>query len=121
MKLVITEEEKNNILNRYSDNIDEKIYNFLIRRSRITKRNVSWGGNEPFIVTEVVFDGLPGYGFTTFKTKKQIVNNIYNMLEENGIIDLDRYEMEMRDFQQASQNIIRSIRKFVDFVLEFSK
>ena len=115
-KLLIENEEKENILNQY-ENIDKKLFNPLLRRLEIEKRKLggNWGDIEPLEVTEYTFEGYPGYGFTSYDSKKTMENKIIKMLIENDTIDYI-YDMDERDPKRVK--IVKTIRNFLNFILE---
>lgn len=115
-KLLIENEEKENILNQY-ENIDKKLFNPLLRRLKIEKRKLggNWGDIEPLEVTEYTFEGYPGYGFTSYDSKKTMENKIIKMLIENDTIDYI-YDMDERDPKRVK--IVKTIRNFLNFILQ---
>ena len=119
MRNLITENEKQNISSQY-DEIDRNLFNFLIRRIKIEKRKLggNWGDIEPLEVTEYTFEGYPGFGFTSYDSKKSMENKINKMLFENDMIDYI-YDMDERDSQRIK--IVKTIRKFLNFILKDKK
>jgi GTP-binding protein EngB required for normal cell division len=100
------------------DEIDKKLYNFLLRRIRINERNI--GGytddDNPIKVKEYSFEDLPGYGFTSYNSKKDIETKILNMMWENDIIKTHPYyDLNKRD--QERVRIIKTIRHFLNHTL----
>jgi hypothetical protein len=117
-KLIISEEEKQDITNQY-ENIDRRLLNFLIRRVE-TKENYigkQFKDFEPLKVTEYVFKDLPGYGFTSFNSKKEMERAIINMLYENDFIGEEIYDIK-NVLDTDRQKVIKTIRKFLNFILE---
>lgn len=114
-RLLIEDGEKKDILSQHEE-IDPNILNFLIRRIKSIERELggNWGDIEPLKVTEYRFEGLPGYGFTSYDSKKIIEGKIIEMLYENDITDYI-YEMDVHDPER--KKIIKTIRKFLNFVL----
>ena len=88
MRIIVNENEKVGISTQY-DEIDRNLFNFLIRRIKIEKRKLggNWGDIEPLEVTEYTFEGHPGFGFTSYDSKKTMENKIIKMLFENDMID----------------------------------
>jgi hypothetical protein len=113
--LLIEDGEKKDILSQH-DEIDQKIYNFLIRRIKVVKKdlNRNWADMEPLKVIEYSFEGLPGYGFTDYVPKKRMESKIIEMLYEQDIIGF-LYDMNENDPER--KKIIKTIRKFLNFVL----
>ena len=117
MKIILNEEEKNQISSQHEE-IDSRIFNFLMRRIKKEKRKLGgeFGGFKPFEITEYTFEGLPGYGFTNLvSSKKDIQDRIFDMLYENDVIDYWPYDLNERDPQRVK--LVKTIRKFINFIL----
>jgi hypothetical protein len=119
MKLILNENEKNEISSQHEE-IDSRLFNFLLRRVQRNEKNLvgDFGNIDqlPLTIVEYTFDELPGYGFSSFmESKGQIEYYIINMLFENDIIDFYPYELDQRDPKRVK--IIKTIRKFVNFIL----
>jgi hypothetical protein len=112
---LLIEDDKNDILNQHED-IDHKLFNFLLRRIKIEKKDLGtdWFGNRRIIVNEYRFDGLPGYGFNSYDSKRGMESKIIEMLYENDITD---YIYDMNEQNPERQKIIKTIRKFLNFIL----
>jgi hypothetical protein len=111
-KILITEDEKNNISNQHSE-IDSKLMNFLLRRVEKKERNV--GDDEhPINVIEISFRELPGYGFNNFINRKEMERNVIEMLYENDTID-NIFELEETNPKRVK--IIKTIRAFLNFIM----
>jgi hypothetical protein len=101
------------------DEIDKKLYNFLIRR--LKKETIQMGGSdygfdfEPISFDSYTFEGLSGWGFNTYKSKKYIEKQIIDMLWEYDIIDSHPYELDERDPKRVK--IIKTIRHFLNHIL----
>ena len=109
MKIVLNEEEKNQISSQHEE-IDSRLFNFLIRR---IKKEIY---DNPLEVTNYTFEGLPGYGFTNLvSSKKDIQDRIFDMLYENDIIDYWPYDLNERDSKRVK--LVKTIRKFINFIL----
>jgi len=117
MKRIILSEEETNDIKSQHDDIDRKLMNFLLRRYKVEEKKVDdgWKDVEPLIVTEYTFEGLPGYGFNTFASKKEIEKKIIEMLHENDILDNWTYDLDQQDPKRVKT--IKTIRKFLDFIL----
>jgi hypothetical protein len=116
-RIILSEEEKDNIKSQHDD-IDKKLMNFLLRRNRINQRKF---GNDEFYdnileITEYTFEGLPGYGFNSFASKKEMEKKLIDMLYENDIIDYWPYDLDQQDPKRVKT--IKTIRKFLDFILQ---
>jgi hypothetical protein len=113
-KILITEEEKNEISNSYDD-IDRKLMTFLLRRAEKKERQI--GDDEyPLKVIEVSFIDLPGYGFNSFSNRKDMERNIINMLYENDIVGDEVYDFK-NELDTNRQKIVKTIRAFLNFIL----
>jgi hypothetical protein len=117
MKRIILSEEETNDIKSQHDDIDRKLMNFLLRRYKVEEKKVDdgWDDVKPLIVTVYTFEGLPGYGFNTFASKKEIEKKIIEMLHENDILDNCTYDLDQQD--PIRVNTIKTIRKFLDFIL----
>jgi len=116
MKIKLNENEKDQISSQHEE-IDSSLFNFLIRRIKTKEKKLGadWGKVEPLIVIEYTFEGLPGWGFNQFRTKKEMESDILNMLWENEIIDIYPYDLDERNPQRVK--IVKTIRKFLNFIL----
>jgi hypothetical protein len=116
---LLIEDDKNDILNQHED-IDHKLFNFLLRRIKIIERELggNWEDTEPLKVKEYRFEGLPGYGFTGYMSKKDMEKSIITMLYENDIKDYI-YDMDERNPERVK--IVKTIRKFLNFMLSDQK
>jgi len=95
------------------EGIDKKLLNFLMRRIKITKRDLGNFG-DPMIVTLYSFEGYPGYGFTSYESKKNMEKKIIEFLYEHDITDY-LYDMDERDTKRIV--IIKTIRHFLNHIL----
>jgi hypothetical protein len=112
-KFFITEGEKTEISNKHEE-IDRKILNFLLRRGNVTEKQI--GDDEhPIKFSEVRFEGLPGFGFSTFNNRKDMEKSIIEMLEEKEVINLGEFNPNVLDTDR--QKIIKTIRYFLNFIL----
>jgi hypothetical protein len=121
MKITLNENEKDQISSQYEE-INSRLFNFLLRRVKIKERNL--GGDygdevESLIVIEYTFQEYPGWGFNSFDTKKKIESSIIDMLWENDVIDFYPYDLDERDPKRVK--IIKTIRKFLNFMLSGKK
>jgi hypothetical protein len=115
-RLLIEDGEKKDILSQHDD-IDPKIFNFLMRRIKIIERELgsnNWEDTEPLKVKEYRFEGFPGYGFTGYMSKKDMEKSIIIMLYENDVTD---YIYDMNENDPERKKIIKTIRKFLNFIL----
>jgi hypothetical protein len=120
MRILINEDEKNQISSQHEE-IDSRLFNFLIRRITIVEKNI--GGyiddSNPMKIKEYSFESLPGYGFNTFHTKREMERFIVDMLWEEGIINIYPYSKNEQDPERVK--IMKTIRKFLNFVLSETK
>jgi hypothetical protein len=114
-RLLIEDDEKKDILSQHDD-IDQKILNFLIRRIKVEEKDLGtdWFDKKQLKVTEYSFDGLPGYGFNSYVSKKRMETKILDMLYHQDMIGY-LYGMDENDPER--KKIIKTIRKFLNFVL----
>lgn len=112
-RIILSEDEKDNLSTQH-DEIDRKILNFLLRRVNVTDKKI--GDDEyPINFKEVRFESLPGFGFTTFISRKDMEKSIIEMLEEKEVINLGEYNPNVLDTNR--QKIIKTIRYFLNFIL----
>jgi hypothetical protein len=115
MKRILLSEEETNDIKAQHDDIDRKLMNFLLRRHKIEEIKIGDFDDNPLIVTEYRFEGLPGYGFNSWASKKEMEKKIIEMLHENDILDNWTYDLDQQDPKRIK--IIKTIRKFLDFIL----
>jgi hypothetical protein len=113
-KILITEDETNNISDQHSE-IDRKLMTFLLRRVEKKERQI--GDDEyAFTIIEISFSDLPGYGFNTFSSRKDMERNMINMLYENDVIGDEVYDFK-NELDTNRQKIVKTIRAFLNFIL----
>jgi hypothetical protein len=122
MKIIINENEKDQISSQYEE-IDLSLFNFLVRRIKVEKKDLGtdWLGDKPLRVTEYRFDGFPGYGFNSFSSKKDMEFKIVEMLIEETEFVGDWYYGPQNVNNPERQKFIKTIRKFLNFVLSEQK
>ena len=122
MKIKITENEKDQISSQYEE-IDLSLFNFLLRRIQVIEKDLGtdWFGNKPLRVTEYRFDGFPGYGFNSFSSKKDMEFKIVEMLIEETEFVGDWYYGPQNVNNPERQKFIKTIRKFLNFILTDQK
>ena len=106
-RLLIEDDEKKDILSQHDD-IDQKILNFLIRRIKVEEKDLGtdWFDKKQLKVTEYSFDGLPGYGFNSYVSKKRM---------ETKILDMDSYPEWLTTRFEVVNNTLIYPSKSVDF------
>ena len=111
---------ENEQISSQHEDIDSKLFYFLIRRLTVIERKLGDGshGMEPLKVKEYKFDGFPGYGFNGYMSKKDMEKSIITMLYENDIKDYI-YDMDERDPNRVK--IVKTVRKFLNFMLSDQK
>jgi len=114
-KILITEDETNNISDQHSE-IDRKLMTFLLRRVEKKERKIGYGDEYSFTIIEISFSDLPGYGFNTFSNRKDMERNIINMLYENDIVGDEVYDFK-NELDTNRQKIVKTIRSFLNFIL----
>jgi len=119
MKLNISENEKDQISSQHEE-IDPKIFNFLIRRITVIERILGFDDN-PIKVIEYRFDGFPEHGFHSFVNKKIMERKIIELLWEADMIGFDIYDQPTNKLSLEAQKIKKTIRKFLNFILENKK
>lgn len=122
MRIKLTENEKDQISSKHEE-IDSNLFNFLVRRIKVEEKDLGtdWLGNRPLRVTEYKFEGFPGYGFNSFSSKKDMEYKICEMLIEETEFVGDWYYGSQNVNSPERQKFIKTIRKFLNFVLSEQK
>ena len=122
MRIKLTENEKDQISSKHEE-IDSGLFNFLLRRIQVIEKDLGtdWFGNKPLRVTEYRFNGFPGYGFNSFLSKKDMEYKICEMLIEETEFVGDWYYGPQNVNNPERQKFIKTIRKFLNFVLSEQK
>lgn len=120
MKIIINENEKGQISSKHEE-FDPNILFFLMRRIKVEEKKLNWSNfeteEEPLKVIEYTFEGFPGYGFNSYRTKKEMINNILSLLvEKTDLISDDFFELPNQNPEK--QKVIKTIRKFLNNVLK---
>ena len=99
------------ILKEETEEIDQKVMNFLLRRHHKKEINL-----DTFKFKTIYFkvDG-DYYSISDFDNKKRQVRVILNMLEENNIIQLENNFAN--EYDPYRQKIVRTIKKFLSEVM----
>lgn len=122
MKIIINENEKDQISSQHEE-IDRSLFNFLLRRLRKNKRNL--GGDfedfEPLSVTEYTFEGFIGFGFNSFNNKKEMESKTIEMLIEETDLVGEWFFGPNNVNNPERQKFIKTIRKFLNFILSDQK
>jgi hypothetical protein len=96
------------ILKEETEEIDQNVMNFLLRRYEINEVNI----DDNIKYKEIYFKvGDEYYGVSMWDNKKRQVRVILNMLNENNVIDpVNNFENENDPYRQK---IVRTIKKFL--------
>ena len=100
------------ILKEETEEIDQNVLNFLLRRYKI--KELDLGENLKFknLYLEV---GGDYYQISTWRSKKSNILEILNMLEENNVIEpVDNFSNENDPYRQK---IVRTIKRFLNQVM----
>ncbi len=96
------------ILKEETEEIDQKVMNFLLRRYKINEVNI----DDRIKFKELYFTvGDDHYGVSMWDNKKRQVRVILNMLIDNNVIEpVDNFSNENDPYRQK---IVRTIKKFL--------
>ena len=104
------------ILKEETQDLDMGVLNFLRRRYKVKDVRIGDEDDEtPIILKVIEFEGTD-YSFTTFRSKKDMTQKIYNMLEDHEVIKLGEYNPNV--FDANKQKVIRAIRVFLNEILK---
>jgi len=97
-----------NILKEESEEIDQRVYNFLRRRYEVNEINI----DDNIKFKEIYFKiGDEYYGVSMWDNKKRQVRLILNMLVENNVTEpMIIYTNENDPYRQK---VVRTIKKFL--------
>jgi hypothetical protein len=98
-----------NILKEESEEIDQRVYNFLRRRYEVNEINI----DDNIKFKEIYFKLDDDYylGISLFDNKKKQIRTILNMLVNNNVIEpVDNFSNENDPYRQK---IVRTIKKFL--------
>ena len=98
-----------NILKEESEEIDQRVYNFLRRRYEVNEINI----DDNIKFKEIYFKLDDDYylGISLFDNKKKQKRTILNMLVNNNVIEhVDNFSNENDPYRQK---IVRTIKKFL--------
>jgi hypothetical protein len=122
-RIFLTEEEKDDISKKHDD-IDRKLMNFLLRRYSVKEKTLPKtpffdpddDDLPPISWTEVNFVDFPGYGLSSYMSRKDMEWRLLNMLEEAEKLNTDDFRGN-RGFDADRQKKMKTIRTFLNFVL----
>jgi hypothetical protein len=98
-----------NILKEESEEIDQRVYNFLRRRYEVNEINI----DDNIKFKEIYFKLDDDYylGISLFDNKKKQIRTILNMLVNNNVIEpVDNFSNENDPYRQK---VVRTIKKFL--------
>jgi hypothetical protein len=97
-----------NILKEETEEIDQKVFNFLRRRYKINEVNI----DDRIKFKEMYFKVDDDYyGISMWDSKKKQIRIILNMLQENNVIEpINNFSNENDPYRQK---IVRTIKKFL--------
>ena len=122
-RIFLTEEEKDDLSKKHED-IDRKIYNFLLRRYTVEEKTLPkssfFDPDEddlpPLSWTEVYFVDFPRYGLSSYMSRKDMEWMLLNMLEYAKKLNTDDFRGN-QGFDANRQKTMKTIRTFLNFVL----
>jgi hypothetical protein len=96
------------ILKEETEEIDQNVMNFLLRRHKVNEINI----DDRIKFKELYFKvGDDYYGVSMWDSKKRQIRKILNMLEENNVIEpINNFANENDPYRQK---VIRTIKKFL--------
>jgi transcription initiation factor IIE alpha subunit len=96
------------ILKEETEEIDQNVMNFLLRRYEINEINI----DDRIKFKELYFKvGGDYYGVSMWDSKKRQIRKILNMLEENNVIEpINNFANENDPYRQK---VVRTIKKFL--------
>jgi len=100
------------VLKEETEEIDQKVMNFLLRRYEINEVNI----DDNIKFKEIYFKvGDEYYGVSMWDNKKRQVRVILNMLDENNVIELTHNFAN--EYDPYRQKVVRTIKKFLSEVM----
>jgi hypothetical protein len=101
-----------NILKEETEEIDQKVMSFLLRRYKINEINI----DDRIKFKEIYFKvGDDYYGISMWDSKKRQVRLILNMLEENNVTEpINNFANENDPYRQK---VVRTIKKFLSEIM----
>ena len=102
-----------NILKEETEEIDQNVMNFLLRRYKVNEVNI----DDRIKFKELYFKADDDYylGISIFDSKKKQIRLIIDMLENNNVIEpIDNFSNENDPYRQK---VVRTIKKFLSQVM----
>ena len=101
------------ILKEETEEIDQNVMNFLLRRYKVNEVNI----DDRIKFKEVYFKAGDDYylGISMFDSKKKQIRLIIDMLENNNVIEpINNFANENDPYRQK---VVRTIKRFLDEVM----
>jgi hypothetical protein len=101
------------IIKEETEEIDQKVMNFLVRRHKVNEVNI----DDRIKFKEVYFKVDDDYylGISMFDNKKKQIRLIIDMLENNNITEpIDNFSNENDPYRQK---VVRTIKKFLSEIM----
>ena len=101
------------ILKEETEDIDQKVMNFLVRRYEVKEINI----DDNIRLKRIHFKVDDDYylGISIFDSKKKQIRLIIDMLENNNVIEpIDNFSNENDPYRQK---VVRTIKKFLSQVM----
>ena len=103
------------ILKEETEEIDQKIMNFLMRKYKVEE--INFGDEEKPIIFKTIFFDVNGetYTISTFQNKITQVQQIFDMLIGSNVIE--PIELYGKSNDPYRQKVIRAIKTFINRVM----
>lgn len=103
------------ILKEETEEIDQKVMNFLLRRYKVEEKNL--GDEEESITFKIITFNLEGefYSVSNFQNKITQVQQIFDMLIDGNVIE--PIELYGKSLDPYRQKVIRTIKRFLNQVM----
>ena len=103
------------ILKEETEEIDQKVRNFLLRRYKVEEKNL--GDEEEPITFKIITFNLKGeiYSVSNFQNKITQVQQIFDMLIHGNVIE--PIELYGKSLDPYRQKVIRTIKKFLSEIM----
>jgi tRNA uridine 5-carbamoylmethylation protein Kti12 len=103
------------ILKEETEEIDQKVMNFLMRRYEVEKKDIGWE-DHPIIIKTINFNiNNERFGISNFQNKITQVQQIFDMLIDSNVIE--PIELYGKSLDPYRQKVIRTIKKFLSHVM----
>ena len=103
------------ILKEETEEIDQKVMNFLMRRYEVEEKDIGWE-DHPIIIKTINFNiNNERWGISNFQNKITQVQQIFDMLIDSNVIE--PIELYGKSLDPYRQKVIRTIKKFLSQVM----